>query len=140
MNVIFVCTGNTCRSPMAEALLRKKNTDHNVSSAGLSVLFAAPAAENAKTIMQEYGCDLSDHRSRQLTAEIVADADLILTMTEAHKKLVCAFFPDATDKTQTLGGFAGHPGQDVADPFGGDVDIYRACATEIQGLLEESDL
>ncbi|MBE7025900.1 MAG: low molecular weight protein arginine phosphatase [Ruminococcaceae bacterium] len=140
MHIIFVCTGNTCRSPMAEALLRKKTEAHTVSSAGVSVLFATPAAPNAVRTMQEYGLDISDHRSRQLTAEAVQAADRILTMTGMHKAVLCKLFPDAAEKTETLGEFAGHPDRDVPDPFGGSMETYRACAAEIANLLEESSL
>lgn len=140
MNIIFVCTGNTCRSPMAEALLRQKNDAHTVSSAGLSVFSAAPAAENAITVMQEYGADLSAHRARQLTVEAVQNADLILTMTAGHKAVLCTLFPNAAPKTRTLGEYAGTPESDVDDPFGGDLATYRACAAEIARLLEEAKL
>ncbi len=140
MNVIFVCTGNTCRSPMAEALLRKKTDAHAVSSAGLSVLFAAPAAENALAVMKEYGHDISAHRSRQLTAEMVNDADLLLTMTDTHRDILCSLFPEAKEKTFSLAEYAAHPGQNIADPFGGDIEIYRTCAAEIAALIEESAL
>ncbi len=140
MNIIFVCTGNTCRSPMAEALLRKKTDAHTVSSAGLSVFSAAPAAENAVTVMGTYGADLSTHRSQQLTAEAVQNADLILTMTAGHKAVLCTLFPDAAPKAYTLGEYAGSPGFDVADPFGGDLETYRACAADIARLIEEGSL
>lgn len=139
MNIIFVCTGNTCRSPMAEALLRKKTNLHTVSSAGLSVAFPAPAAENAAAVMREYGLDISAHRARPLTAEDAGQADLILTMTGGHKALLTALFPDAAEKTFTLCEYAGTPG-DIDDPFGGDMDTYRRCAAALAARIEEADV
>ncbi len=139
MQVIFVCTGNTCRSPMAAALLRKKTNAHTVSSAGLSVLYPAPAAENAVTVMAEYGLDISSHRSRQLTDKMVQDADVILTMTNGHKSILDTLFPSAHDKTFTLGAYAGCA-EDVDDPFGGDPETYRACAATLARLIGEAPL
>ena len=139
MRIIFVCTGNTCRSPMAEALLRAKTDAHMVSSAGLSVLFPAPAAENARAVMEERGLDISAHRARQLTEDMVREADLILTMTERHAALICTIFPHAHEKTKTLAAFAGKEGN-VADPFGGSPETYRTCAAQIADLLEEAPL
>ena len=124
---------------MAETLLRAKTDTHVVSSAGLSVLFSASAAENACAVMEERGLDISAHRSKQLTEEMVREADLILTMTERHAALVCTFFSHARGKTKTLAAFAGKEG-DVADPFGGSLETYRACAQQIESLLAEAPL
>ncbi len=139
MEIIFVCTGNTCRSPMAEALLRKKTNEHSVRSAGLSVLYPASAAENAVRVMEEYGLDISEHKSRQLTDKMVQDADIILTMTTGHKAILNTIFPLAKEKTYTIGEYAGHT-MDVEDPFGGDEQLYRACAATLSRLIEEAPL
>lgn len=139
MHIVFVCTGNTCRSPMAEALLKDKTNAHTVSSCGLSVPFPAPAAENAVRVMAEKGIDISDHRATQLTADTVEKAELILTMTEGHRKILTTLFPSAKEKTHTLSEFAGENG-DIADPFGGDIETYRLCAAQIAHLLEVAPL
>lgn len=139
MRIIFVCTGNTCRSPMAEGLLRRKNPTHDVSSAGLSVLHAAPASEKAVHVMEEYGVDISSHRSRQLTDVQVQEADLILTMTHSHLAILNTIFPSAKEKTHTLCAYAGLEG-DIDDPFGGDIALYRECAASIAKCIEEAPL
>ena len=139
MRILFVCTGNTCRSPMAEALLKKNTTEHTASSAGLFVLTPSPAAENAKAIMKRYGLDISSHRSRQLTGEMVEKADLILTMTNGHKAALTSVFPGAIPKTFTLPEYAGQNG-DIKDPFGGDLALYTECAETIERCLKEANL
>lgn len=137
MHVVFVCTGNTCRSPMAEAIFKEKTENHTASSAGLSVLFPTPAAENAVRVMQERGIDISAHRASQLTETVVREADLILTMTEGHRKLLVTLFPAAKEKTHTLASFAGAE-DDVQDPFGGSPETYRACADQLAQLIGEA--
>jgi protein-tyrosine-phosphatase len=125
---------------MAEALLRSKVESHGyndmmVLSAGVSAWEGTAASTGAMSAMRELNIDLGSHQSRQITAEYVAAADLILTMTENHRRYLIAAFPEAADKVATLGTFAG-TGQDVADPYGGDLEQYRACAKEIRGMLD----
>lgn len=139
MHIVFVCTGNTCRSPMAEGILKAKSNEHTVSSRGLSVFFPAAAAENAVLVMQERGIDIAAHRAKQLAEDDVHNADLILTMTEGHRKILTTLFPSAKDKTHTLADFANLSG-DIADPFGGSAETYRACADRIARLIEEAPL
>ncbi len=136
--ILVVCTGNTCRSPMAEGLLRKKLEEEqksvSVSSAGI---FASggSASENAKKAMNELGIDLSNHQSRQIYRDMVEKADLILTMTQNHAEMLRAAFPEMADKMITLASWAGVEG-DVQDPYGGSLEDYRDCRNQLCHLIE----
>lgn len=136
MRVLFVCTGNTCRSPMAEAILNREiQSGHRdgwaALSAGLFPSVGAPAAAHAQTVMQARGADLSSHRSRRLAAAYIDAADRVVTMTTAMKATVAAMYPEAGEKIITLSEWAGETG-DVVDPFGGNVADYERCADDIE--------
>lgn len=108
--ILFVCTGNTCRSPMAEELFREKTgTGDNrfqVISAGTSAGRGVPAAEEAVQALKERGLDLSEHQSRPITGELLKEADLILTMTRNHKETLLQMEPGVGDKVFTLKEYA----------------------------------
>lgn len=133
--ILFVCTGNTCRSAMAAAMMNdiavKKNLNVLIDSAGV---FAEPgdrASEEAVHAMAVRGIDLTEHRAKPLTQEIIDMADVVLTMTEAHKMILAQA---CGDKVYTLLEYAGGKG-DIADPFGGDFEEYNAAADEIYSAL-----
>lgn len=128
-HIIFICTGNTCRSPMAEGLFRahggEQETGLAAASAGLFTQDGLPASDNAVTAAKELGADISAHRSRMLTHEMAQSARYLVCMTGAHYDRVCELFPDCADKVFTL------TQRDVSDPFGGDLETYRRAAAEI---------
>ncbi|MBR0089760.1 MAG: low molecular weight protein arginine phosphatase [Clostridia bacterium] len=135
MNILFVCTGNTCRSPMAAALMNKiateQDLDVRIESAGLFATEGSMASDNAIKAMIPYGIDLTLHRTQPVTEDLLKQCDLILTMTEAHKMVL---EPMAKDKVFTLMEYAGGQG-DIPDPYGGDLDEYAECARVIYGAL-----
>lgn len=135
--ILFVCTGNTCRSPMAEAILKSKQLPGvEVKSAGVYAPNGSEASVNAKIVLEEHGIS-HDHRSSTLTKEDIDWASLVLTMTQSHKGLIMSQYPYAADKTFTLKEFAEEKGNlDVADPYGGNEQIYREAFKEIQKSIE----
>ena len=143
MGILFVCTGNTCRSPMAEALARSTFADSEFISRGVSAFGGGGASSMALRVMKEiYGLDLKDHVSRLITEEDAKWANLILTMTEAHRRQVAELFPFAADKLYTVWGFANdnaRKNRDISDPFMGDFAVYSACAAEIKECLDLID-
>ncbi len=127
--IIFICTGNTCRSPMAEGLFRahggEERTGLKAGSAGLFTEDGMPATENAIIAAKELGADISGHRSRYLTAEIGKNAKYLVCMTGAHYDMVRVRCPGCEDKLFTL------LPDDIADPFAGSLEIYRKAAMQI---------
>jgi protein-tyrosine-phosphatase len=136
MHLLFVCTGNTCRSPLAEGIARhliaeRQLTDISVGSAGTSAWPDAPASDGSLLVAMEHGIDLGEHRARPLAPDIVAASDLILVMGPHHLDRVEAL--GGTGRSFLLTAYASHSADTspVNDPFGGDLDVYRATFDEL---------
>lgn len=137
MRLLFVCTGNTCRSAMSEALARRLAAERGlhdvaVSSAGTSAWEGAPASDGALLVAMEQGIDLNAHRARVLSKEIVEESDLILVMSVHHRERALALGGEG--RTFLLTDYASRSslGNPVLDPFGGDLDTYRSTFAEME--------
>lgn len=128
--VAFICTGNTCRSPMAEGIFNSIAKTYTASSMGLFPSFSG-AAKNAVTVMNKMGIDISDHRSKEIKG--LDDYELILTMTEDQANLLKLEFN--LDNIYSISEFVTENKGDVADPYGGNLQEYEMTANELKDLI-----
>jgi len=135
-SILVVCVGNICRSPMAEALLRRRlqGRDISVSSAGLGALVGNPADAIAQTLMSERGIDLSAHRARQFGAEYLCDAELILVMETWQQREIEKKFPPAHGRVYRLGHWGNF---DIADPYRKPRDAFERALADIERGIDE---
>ncbi|MCX7592113.1 MAG: Sua5/YciO/YrdC/YwlC family protein, partial [Kiritimatiellae bacterium] len=137
--LVFVCTGNVCRSPMAEHLLRQRlgaDPEWNVLSAGIVAADGLPPSEAAVSAMAEIGIDIRSHFSQPLTRELVNAADLIVVMTASHREQIRALYPDAVAKVRLLKSFGADTESDIEDPIGLPLEVYRAVRDQIDRAVD----
>ncbi len=143
---VIVCTGNTCRSPMGEAIFKKlvsekidceidqlANRGITIVSGGIAAGPGAPPAMQSVSVMHDYGMDIADHQSRPVTARLANYADLILTMTNGHRRAIVSQWPTLDSRVRTMRSDGG----DIADPIGSPIPVYQACAEQIEDCLRE---
>ncbi len=144
VNILFVCSGNTCRSPMAEALCKQaiaRELDCSadvladqgifVRSAGASSFGSGPASSGAVEAVKKFGANLDGHCAQSLDQELLNSADHVFCMTHNHREVVVSMVPEIGDKAKLL-----IEGRDVGDPFGGSAEEYRRCAEEIESAIK----
>lgn len=129
--ILFVCTGNTCRSPMAAALARAWGWD--AQSAGLSVWPGSPASFQAQRAVRRYGADLSGHRAQPVTESLVRSAEIIYAMSADHARALAALFPGAAPRIRALS-------PAIPDPYGGDEAAYEACILRMMKALSRAGI
>jgi protein-tyrosine phosphatase len=143
---LFICTGNTCRSPMAEGLFRKMLADrlkcsedelvdhgYMVVSAGVAAGPGSPPSPEAVEILSERGVDISGHASQSVTPQLLSQADQILTMTRSHREALVREFPEVASRVRLIS----RNGSDVIDPIGSGMKEYRRCAEQIEKYVQE---
>lgn len=136
--ILFVCSGNTCRSPLAKELSHHKASDViEAKSAGLYAAPGVPLSPGSTEVLKERGIT-SDHTSQPISQELVDWADIVLTMTRSHRNHAKQLYPEMEDKIFTLIEYAtkGEEDKDIQDPFGGPVEVYRKTAEEIDAYLQ----
>lgn len=141
MKVVFICTGNTCRSPMAEGILKdlaeKDKLNVNVKSVGTHASLNANASNFAIVAMKDIGIDISNHKSDQVNSELLDKTDLVLTMSNSHKKAILLQYPFMKDKVFLLNEYAYGTAIDIEDPFGAPLRYYEQARDEIyEAMLE----
>lgn len=145
MKIMFICTGNICRSAMAHRLLEKRLEDLNkkdieVYSCGIYAENGDGSTYNAIEAMKEYNVDLKSHRATNIRNSNIEKMDVILCMTKSHKYAVIQLYPNIKDKVFTLKEYVNYMENaqdvDIPDPWGYDAEVYRHCAEEISVCIE----
>lgn len=138
-NILVVCHGNICRSPVGEALLRRHLPGHRISSAGIGALVDNGVDAQAAALASEEGLDVSQHRARQLTEHMIQEADLVLVMSQGQRKAIGEKYPAVMGKTMLFGqwvddGQSDGAGKEIPDPFNKSRDVF----VHVHGLLKQA--
>ena len=142
-NILFVCTGNTCRSPLAEGFLKKlleRNSlcEMEIGSAGLTALPGSPASFHSVRVALENSVSLEEHQARLVTPELIDNAGLIVVMEPGHQKQLLDLYPKVSDKIYLLRHFARYGSQErgIHDPYGHNLEAYRFCFEDIKECVQ----
>ena len=143
MKIMFICTGNICRSAMAHKMLEKRAKELNkkieVYSCGIWAQTDDIPTYEGIEVMKEYGIDLRNHRATNIRNSNIEEMDVILCATYNHKTNVISMYPDLENKVFTMKEYAGYPSNnlDISDPWGYGINVYKNCAKEIEECIEK---
>lgn len=144
MKIMFICTGNICRSAMADWLFKKKLEQNNITnievySSGIYAIDGDVSPYEAIEVMEEYGVELKKHRAINIRRSNIKDMDIILCMTLSHKRDLLYMYPELKEKIYTLKEYVKDDknGIEIKDPWGYDIVTYRFCAAEIDACLDK---
>jgi|TARA_R110002020_G_scaffold232883_2_gene444511 protein-tyrosine phosphatase len=132
-NILVVCVGNICRSPIAEALLKEQYPQKNIDSAGLSAVVGNPVDPNSQAVMHPYDIDMSTHVAKQINEKLVMTADIIFTMSDSQTKWIEECWPFCRGKTFKIGHWLD---KEIADPYRHDVSLFEIARQDIADSLK----